>query len=76
LITPKLLSALALVTYLRGETFEDRARFRSEMINTSAPDLLRAADLIDKITAGGVCVIGGKDKLDACGDKLTSFIEI
>ena len=76
LITPKLISALALVTYLRGETFEDRARFRREMINTSAPDLLRAADLIDKITAGGVCVIGGKDKLEACGDKLTSFIEI
>ena len=76
LITPKLLSGLALITYLRGESYEDRVRFRREMINTSSDDLLRAAELIDKITAGGVCVIGGRDKLDACGDKLTSFIEI
>ena len=76
LITPKTLGALALASYLRGETYEDRIAFRREMLSTSKVDLLRAADLIDKITKGGVCVVGGKDKLLACGDKLDSFIEI
>ena len=76
LITPKLLSGLSLITYLRGETFEQRTRFRNEMLATSAEDLRRAADLIEKITEGGVCVIGGKDKLDECKDILDSYIEI
>ena len=76
MITPKLLSALSLGCYLRGETLEDRRRYRSEMINTSASDLRAAADLIERIAEGGVCIVGGRDKLDACGEALTSFVEI
>ena len=77
LITPKVLSALAVASYLRGETYEDRARARTELISTGKEELLAMADLLDRAFAGaGFCVVGGKDKLDACGEKIDTIIEI
>ncbi len=77
LITPKVLSALSVASYLRGESYEDRVRMRTELISTNKENLLAMADLLDKAFAGsGVCVVGGKDKLDECGEKLDSVIEI
>ena len=77
LITPKVLSALAVASYLRGESYEDRVRARTELISTGKDELLAAAELIERaFENSGACVVGGKDKLDACKDKLDTVIEI
>ena len=46
------------------------------MLDTSSADLVRAADIVEKISKGGVTVVGGKDKLLSCGEKIEKFIEI
>lgn len=77
LITPKVLSALSVASYLRGETYEDRLRARTELISTGKDELLAMAELLDRaFENSGVCVVGGKDKLDACGEKIDVLIEI
>ncbi|MBQ8380388.1 MAG: insulinase family protein [Clostridia bacterium] len=77
LLTPKVVSALAMAAYLRGETYSERAEYRRELIGTNAESLLKIADIIEKIAIdGGICVVGGRDKLDACGDKISSVIEL
>ena len=77
LITPKVLSALSVASYMRGETYEDRVKMRTELVSTGKDDLLAMADLLERSFANsGVCVVGGKDKLDACGEKLDTVIEV
>ena len=77
LITPKVLSVLSMSSYLRGETFLDRVRYRKELLETSPEDLIRLCDVIDKITQDGApVVVGGRDKLDACIDKIKTVIEL
>ena len=77
LITPKVLSALSMGTYLRGDTFEKRVKERDEMLNITKEDILRIADVIENISElGGVTVVGGKEKLDSMSDILTTIIEI
>ena len=77
LITPKVLSALSVASYMRGETYEDRVKMRTELVSTSKDDLLAMADLLDRaFENSGACVVGGKDKLDACGEKLDTVIEV
>ncbi|MBR1781294.1 MAG: insulinase family protein [Oscillospiraceae bacterium] len=69
--TPRLEGSYAATLYLLGETAEKRQKKHSEMLHTSPDDLLRVADALDVLTAGaGICVIGGKETLDACGDAL------
>jgi Zn-dependent M16 (insulinase) family peptidase len=76
LITPKVASAIVLTSYLRGESYEEKVRLRRQMLDSSEKDLLRAADVVEKISRGGVTVVGGKDKLLSCGEKIEKFIEI
>ncbi|MBQ9071117.1 MAG: insulinase family protein [Clostridia bacterium] len=77
LITPKVMGALAIGAYIRGESYENRALRRNEMLKTGPDDLVRIADLLDKVTVdSGVCVVGGRDKLYACGDEIETIIEI
>lgn len=77
LITPKVLSALSVSSYLRAETYEDRVRARTELVSTGKDELLAMADLLDRaFESSGACVVGGKDKLDALGEKLDTIIEI
>ncbi len=76
LITPKVISALSLNAYLRGQTHEDRVIERKELLSVNADDLCAAADLLEKISDGGICVVGSKEKLDSFGDELLSIIEI
>ncbi len=76
IMTPKVVSALSTMAYLSGQTYEDHLRTRREMIETSAEDLISAADLIDRMLAeSGFCVIGGREKIAALGN-LDSVIEI
>ena len=76
LITPKVAAAIVLTSYLRGESYEQKVKLRRQMLDTSSEDLARAADTVEKISNGGVTVVGGKDKLLSCGEKIEKFIEI
>ena len=77
LVTPKVLSAMTIASFISGETYEDKKARRLEMLNTSCEDLLKCADTVDRIVeCGGAVVLGGKEKLDAFGDKLDRVIEI
>ncbi len=77
LITPKVISALSLGAYLRGQTHEDRIRERQELLSVKKEDIYAAAELLDKIAkSGGVCVVGSREKLDSCADILNEIIEI
>ena len=77
ILTPKVISVLSMSAYLRGETFEDRVRYREELLGTTGEDLMALADVIDKISIDGAAVVvGGRDKLEACGDKLKKIIEL
>ncbi len=77
LITPKVLGALSIGAYIRGESYEDRKDRRLEILKTSKEDLLHVADIIEKaMESAGYCVVGGKDKIDSFGDKLDSIWEI
>ena len=74
--TPKLKGMIGAANYLRGITYEDECRTRKEMLSTSPADLLKIADVIDKICEqNAVCVIAGKDKLDSC-KSLESILEL
>ena len=74
-MTPKLKGTGSASRYLRGITYEDECRTRREILATDKAELLRIADVIDKVTStGAVCVVGGKDKLEAC--KLDAILDI
>ncbi|MBO7304964.1 MAG: insulinase family protein [Clostridia bacterium] len=76
LLTPKLRGTVATSRYLRGVSYEDECRTRSELLATDKNELLRIADVIDRICEiGSVCVVAGKDKLDTCKD-LDVILEI
>ena len=77
LITPKLLGVLVLRDYIRGESYEDRAARRLQMINTTHEDIRAAADCIDKVCeSAGICIVAGSDKLADCNDLIDNVIEI
>ena len=68
---------MTIASFISGETYEDKKARRLEMLNTSKDDLLKCADTVDRIVeCGGAVVLGGKEKLDAFGDKLDRVIEI
>lgn len=76
LTTPKLKSALSATRYLRGVSYEDECRVRREMLEVDKAELLRIADVIDKIVAtDAICIVAGKDKLDSCKE-LDTLLEI
>ena len=77
LVTPKVQGALVLVSHLKGETFEEKAARRREILSTTSKDLLDIADTLEKLIAdSGVCIVGGKAQLDAAKDKIDTVIEI
>lgn len=76
LTTPKLKGTLAATRYLRGVSYEDECKIRREMLETDSTELLRIADLLEKICrTDAICIVGGKDKLVSCKN-LTSILEI
>ena len=76
LANSKLKGTLATSRYLRGKTVEDERRVRAEMLATDGNELMRLADVIDKISASGaVCIVAGKDKLESCSE-IDTILEI
>ncbi len=77
LTSPKLKGSLATSRYLRGIDYEYECKTRREMLETDHEELLRIADIIDSITkSDAICVVGGKEQLDACKDIIATVLEI
>ena len=77
LMTPKVTALMALGAHLRHDTTEARQKHRSELLGTTKDDLLKISEWLEAaIDNSGVCIVGGRDKLDACGDIIDSIIEI
>ena len=56
------------IMYLRGQTWEDLCARRRELLNARGVDLLPVADALESaLRSGGVCVIGPRAQLEACG---------
>lgn len=65
------------VDFFCRRTYKDRLTVRREILDTTAEDLLRCCTLLDSMAEeNAICVVGGKDKLDACGDKLKSILTL
>lgn len=68
LLTPRMMGNLAAELYFTGRRDADRQRLRGEILNTTREELRTFSEVLDQIcAAAGVCVIGGKETLDACG---------
>lgn len=71
LMTPRTKGAVAASRYLTGHTAERQQAERSGVLHTTKEDLRRFSRVLDAMReAEGICVVGGKNVLDACGDKL------
>ena len=65
---PALEAAIAFSNYLDGVTVADKQRWRSEVLRTTADDLLKFADALDQILPTAThCVIGEEALVRRCG---------
>lgn len=71
LMTPSSEGERAVGMYFSGLTDEALQRERDEILATTPEQLMAFSEILDEICArSGVCVVGGRNTLDACGDKL------
>ncbi len=71
IMTPRQELSRNAAMYFAGRTQGDVHRLRSQVLHTTAEDMLAFADTLDKLTAAAhTCVVAGKPILDACGEKL------
>ena len=71
LLTPKTEGERAVEMYFSGISNDDLQRERDEILGTTAEKLEEFSRVLDEVCANsGICVIGGKNTLDACGDFL------
>lgn len=62
-------SQLAAENVLRGITIEDKRRNRRELLSTDYADILRFADMLDRLSEDeAVCIVGSEALLDSCGE--------
>ena len=60
--------------YFCGRTEADRQRSRTEMLRTTAEQLEAFSHVLDRACQqAGVCVVGGREVLDACADALDTI---
>lgn len=77
LVGPKGSMKIADSNYFCGITYEGRCKSRKEMLETTKEDLLKLCNTLKSVCDdNAICVIGGKDKLDACSEKLSSILSI
>ncbi len=71
IVTPAQAGIRGGVFYFSGRTNDDRIRERREILHTTREQLVAFSHTLDALCASSaVCVIGGKDVIDACGDAL------
>ncbi len=65
LTTPKLKTTLAATRFLRGVSYEDECKMRREILTTDSKELMKIADILDKICSlDCICIVGAKEKID------------
>lgn len=71
LLTPKTEGEVAVGMYFTGITNDDLQRERDEILGTTSEQLEAFSRVLDEVCAkSGICVVGGKNTLDACGNAL------
>ena len=71
LLTPRMEGIMAAERYLAGKTRQDVERIRNEILSADKNKLREFSRVLDAmIDESAVCVVGGKNVLDACGGKL------
>ena len=77
LTTPRTSGNEATGLALSGKTAQDEKRTRESMLAFDKNELLRLADVIDKLMrCSAVCVFGPKEQLEACGSVLNELVEL
>ncbi len=76
-LTPRTSTDLALAEYFSESSYEKEKRILEEIIGTTSDDILKIADIIDKVTSSGVlCLVGSRQHADACSDMIDAVLEI
>ena len=66
-LTPRMIGMNADSYYWRGITYEDRCRYRQELLSATPEKLIAAADRIDSVLQpSGFCVLGGPELVAQC----------
>ena len=69
LLTPKSKAQTGDRFYFSKTTWADRCRTRKELLGAAPADLLAIAAILEKtVNDGGICMVGGKEKLAKCGE--------
>ena len=72
-LTPQREMARAVDLHFAGRTYEDVQRTRGEILSASKDDLVRFADVLDRLDGqSAVCVIGGAAGIASCSNALDS----
>lgn len=67
LLTPKSRAKLAGQQYLCHTSWDQLCQRRAQLLNTTKQDLLTCADALERtLQDAGVCLVGGKEQLEAC----------
>ena len=75
--TPRTSGRLAAARYLLGVDEEYTDRVRRQMLRTTPADVLAFADEMERICASaGSCVIGSRELIEKCGERLDSITEL
>ncbi len=75
LLTPRVKGKVSDALYWRRISHEDRCRVRCEMLSTVPDDLVSLADPVEELAArGSVCILGPRQKVDACAGWLDNIM--
>lgn len=67
LLSPQAQGTTADTWYWQGVDYAERCRRRKALLSATPDTLLALADALETALQGGVCVVGGRPQLEACG---------
>ncbi|MBQ2214435.1 MAG: hypothetical protein II414_07730, partial [Erysipelotrichaceae bacterium] len=74
LLTPRSTAKLADMNYLNGITYQNRCEVLDQIINTTIEDIENTKAVFEKINEDDdICVVGNREALEACKDKLDTI---
>lgn len=77
LLTVRTSSAIADKYYFSQTNYQDICQIHQEILSTTKEDILELTNAVDKIKeAKAICVVGGKNNIEACGNKIKEVFEI
>ena len=77
LLTPSKKGKTADAFYWSGVSYADRCERQEEILTAAAEDLAALAEPVQRLAeAGGVCVIGSRQLVEACGGELESIMTL